>query len=169
LISANGSAPLSNTLAGVVWSKATIPGGSNKQPMMRLGITRPSRGRDSPRDHHEAAFAVRIAGFPARRQKFPCCRIQGNTPRRTPRRGRTGESGPTRKPVPGEFPVFSLWIRDFGQRDGFAIDGTHRHSIRGCGDSAPGSPTIPEYPVLSRGLGRGAQPNPNRRRRAPGR
>ena len=57
-------------------------------------------------------------GFPARRQKFPCFRIQGNTPRRTPRRGRTGESGPTRKPVSGEFPVFSLQIRDFGPETG---------------------------------------------------
>jgi hypothetical protein len=44
LISASGSAPLSKTLAGVVRSKATIPGGSKKQPMMRLGIARLGRG-----------------------------------------------------------------------------------------------------------------------------
>jgi hypothetical protein len=55
-----------------------------------------------------AAFAVRVAGFPARRQKFPSSRLQGNTPRRTPERGRTEESGPTRKPDSRELPVSSL-------------------------------------------------------------
>ncbi len=64
--------------------------------------------------------------FPARRQNFPCFRIQGNTPLRTPRRGRTGESGPTRKPVSGEFPVSSLRIRDFSSTSRRAAPSTHK-------------------------------------------
>ncbi len=36
-----GRTPFSNSVHGRELSKATTPGGSNKQPMMRLGITRP--------------------------------------------------------------------------------------------------------------------------------
>ncbi len=92
-------------------------GWSGSWSACRRGPRRPRADRVVP-SRGPAAFGVRIAGFLARRQKFPCFRIQGNTPRRTSRRGRTGESGPTRKPVSGEFPVFSLCIRDSGGETG---------------------------------------------------
>jgi hypothetical protein len=92
-----------------------------------------AEGNDPPRTVDRAT-----ARFPVRRQRLPCSRIQGNEPRRAPKRASGSESGLTRKPAPGRFPVLSLQIRDFDRRDGFARDCTHRHSVRGCGDCAPG-------------------------------
>ncbi len=39
-----------------------------------------------------------------------------------------------------------------------------RHVVRGCGDGAPGLRDGREFPASSRGFGRGASANPNRRR-----
>jgi hypothetical protein len=68
------------------------------QPLERLGYSRV----------RAAAFAVLVAGFPARRQNLPVSKCRGNKPRRPSKRARSGESGVTPKPVSGEFPVFSL-------------------------------------------------------------
>ena len=38
---------------------------------------------------------------------------------------------------PGDFPVFSVRIRELSPRDGFATDCFLRHPVCGCRDSAP--------------------------------
>jgi hypothetical protein len=63
-------------------------------------------------------------------------------------------SGLTPKPVSGEFPVFSLQIRDFGGEDGFAIDCPHRHLVRDSGESAAGARAGGKFPAISRVFGR---------------
>jgi hypothetical protein len=100
---------------------------------MLLGITRPGWGCESLLGHHEQLRSshrgilcswVEISLFPN----------SGKHAAWDPEKGPDWRIWPTRKPVSGEFPVFSLWIRKFGKRDGFAIDCTHRHSVCCCRD-----------------------------------
>ena len=64
----------------------------------------------------------------------------GNSPARTSSRGRIGDAGLARKPEFGRFPCIYPVDQGFRPRDEFAIDCTHRHSVRGVGDCATKTP-----------------------------
>jgi hypothetical protein len=80
--------------------------------------------------------------------------------------GDSAFSAPRLPPVPSkpvEFPVFSLRIKEPSPRDGFAPDWPHRHVVRQRGDRAPVARHGSEIGARSRGFGRAASPEPNRR------
>ena len=107
--------------------------------------------------------------FPARRDSVPCYGLQGNQAQeyRNPTLFRPDCHGDG--PRSREFPVSSLLIRESARETGSLATGSTANQSAVAETLHPLPATIPETPALSRGLGRGAQPNPNRRRRVPGR
>ncbi len=144
----------SNSVQGRELPKATIPGGSNKQPMMRLGITRPGCGCESLLGHHEqiSQFASRDSLFVGR--NFPVPEFR-ETSRVGPRNALGLENLASAR---GRLWANSLYFpcrSGISSQRRFAIDCPHRHSVRVSEESGLGSPAAAKTPATSRALGRG--------------
>ena len=107
--------------------------------------------------------------FPARRDSVPCYGLQGNQAQeyRNPTLFRPDCHGDG--PRSREFPVSSLLIRESARETGSLATGSTANQSAVAETLHPLPAAVPETPALSRGLGRGAQPNRHRRRRVLGR
>jgi hypothetical protein len=153
---------------------------SSKRGDTSAALTAPGNSASTPaRSVFERGTRDRIRGTPSfsargrSREFLLMTRISlfpsaGNTPAKTSRRGRIGDTGLAGKPGFGQVPCTLPVDQGFRSRDEFEIDCAHRHLVCGCRDFAAAFRQGQKNLRDSAGSWRRAPVNPNRGRRGRG-
>ncbi len=139
---------------------------TNRRSVPKVGRDNASNSRILEADTIVALGPVcgALAGNPCSLAEISLFPNAGKTPAKTLRTGRVGDTGLRRKLGSGQFPCIFPVDQGLLRRAEFAIDCTHRHSVRECGDSRANEVVLAETTRDSAGSWPNGPMGRNRRR-----